>query len=374
LATNTSNRPLRLLHLAACALLLSLGAPTALAQSELPPAVIQSTTLNDAERAQAEQYAAAALELLKSQTWSESKRGRDQLLRPLENTNASVAFRLAYTRVLVPDLERQLAPANPDLTRINALRILGSLATAQAAAAIEPHLADKSPSIRFMAASAAGTALRSLSTGSPALPSGDAVRLVNRLDRQLQTEADPLVLDGLVVALIDATRVEIANYTELRDTAYQKLVTTMSARVQSLPTDTTDEQLLATLLRVGVAARDGLIGRAAISQSLTRDLAAYGGDLITYVVRRAKAGTLPPAGDTPLRLAHEQFVAVGEAAVFFALVSLQPTSRTEPTAIAEKLRDPRPEAEQEMIAEANTLISSVLTRAPLNLPAARFQN
>lgn len=348
--------------------------PAARAQTDLPSTVVQSTSLSEEQKQTAATYATAALELFRSTDWATAKRGRDQLLRPLEETGSqpSVAFRLEYARVLVPVLTTLAGKDNPDLTRLNAIRILGAIATAQSSAAIEPLLNDPAAPIRFMACQAAGTTFRALATGSPALPSGGAVRLVNRLATLAASEKDPTVVDGAVIALADAAKVEIANYAEVREGAFTQIAQTMSARIQALATDSQDTVLLATVLRAGVAARDGLISRTALSAGVSKELGAFGGDLVAYVLRRAKAGHMPAPGSGQLRLTLEQLAATGEANVFYALDSLEPGKPRDPTSVSATIQDGNAATDAEFIPQAEAFIRANLVPPPLSLPADRF--
>lgn len=376
MSTKNLQRRLRT-PLAAFALSLTLlVAPSARAQNELPASVVQSTSLSTGQKEEVTRYATAALTLFKSSVWSETRRGRDQLLRPLEDpqttASVSVSFRLEYSRELVPALSNLAAKGNPDLSRLNAIRILGSIATAQSASAIEPFLSDESAAVRFMACQAAGNTFRVLAASSPALPSGEAVRLANRLATLAASEGDPTVLDGAVLGLIEATKVDITNYTEVRETAFTKLAQTMSARLQALAIDSQDAAILATILRAGVAARDGLIGRTQLSGSVVRELAGFGGDLLAYVMRRTKGGHLPEPGAGTLRSALEQLASTGEANVFYALLSLDPGSRIEPTAISATLQDGRAATDAEFVTQAAAFIREKVVAQPVGLPADRF--
>ncbi len=351
-------------------------APSARAQNELPVSVVQSTSLSGSQKEEVARYAAAALTLFKSSVWSETRRGRDQLLRPLEDpqsaASVSVSFRLEYSRELVPALSSLAAKGNPDLTRLNAIRILGSIATAQSASAIEPFLSDEASAIKFMACQASGNTFRVLAASSPALPSGEAVRLVNRLAALAGAEADTTVLDGAVIGLIEATKVDIANYTEVREGAFLKLAQAMSTRLQALPADSQDSAMLATILRAGVAARDGLIGRTELGNGVVRELAGFGGDLLAYVMRRTRAGHLPAPGAGTLRSALEQLASTGEANVFYALLSLDRGKRIEPTAISATLQDGRAATDAEFVAQAAVFIREKVVAPPVGLPADRF--
>lgn len=360
--------------LAAATLSLALLRPgLAIGQAELPASVVQSPTLSGPQAQEATQYVANALRLFQSQDWSEARRGRDLLIRPLENPNASVAFRLEYGRGIIGPVAALAAADKPDLTRLNAIRVLGSIGTAQAISEVLPYLDDKNPSIRFMATSAAATTFRALAVGNPALPAGDAVRVAERLARLIEREQDVMVLDGAVIALVEAARVEQNGYAELRDAAFTRLATTMGARLRAASLDTQDEALIAAFLRAGVAARDGLsIARTPLSAPVARELAGYGGDLIAYVVRRAQAGQLPPADAGSLRAAHEQLVAVGEATVFFSIITLQTGSTREPTSLATTLSAGTPDSETQFVQQATNLLRTVLPAAPLNLDASRF--
>ncbi len=376
LSTTNLQRRIRTL-LAAMVFALSLSiAPSARAQNELPVSVVQSTSLSGSQKEEVARYAAAALTLFKSSDWSETRRGRDQLLRPLEDpqsaASVSVSFRLEYSRELVPALSSLAAKGNPDLTRLNAIRILGSIATAQSASAIEPFLSDEASAIKFMACQASGNTFRVLAASSPALPSGEAVRLVNRLAALAGAEADTTVLDGAVIGLIEATKVDIANYTEVREGAFLKLAQAMSTRLQALPADSQDSAMLATILRAGVAARDGLIGRTELGNGVVRELAGFGGDLLAYVMRRTQAGHLPAPGAGTLRSALEQLASTGEANVFYALLSLDRGNRIEPTAISATLQDGRATTDAEFVAQAAVFIREKVVAPPVGLPADRF--
>jgi len=352
------------------ALLIS-PAGTASAQADLPAPIIQSTALTDAQKQEIASYANAGLALFRSDTWSEARRGRDQILLPLSDAGVSVAFRLEYSRLLTDAMKAAAAKGQPDVRRLNALRVLGAIATAQSTGPIADHFADTSPSIRFMAAQAAGSAFRALATSSPALPSGDAVRLVNGLAKLVASDADIMVFDGAVIALVEATRVDQSGYGELRDAAFTQMAQTVGARVRAMPTDTTDETLVSAVLRAGIASRDGLsIARTQASDAVSKELAGFGGDLIAYVLRRAQSGQMPPPGSGTLRSALEQLVSVGEANIFFALLNLK--ASRDPTTLADTLKSGAGDAERSFVDQATTLLRTTLTGAPLSFAADRF--
>ena len=51
----------------------------------------------------------------------------------------------------------------------------------------------------------------------------------------------------------------------------------------------------------------------ALSAGVSKELGAFGGDLVAYVLRRAKAGHMPAPGSGQLRLTLEQLASTGEA-------------------------------------------------------------
>lgn len=361
------------LALAAALSLAPLG--VARAQNELPAPTIQSTSLSDAQKQEIATYAAAGLELFKSENWTDARRGRDQLLLPLSDASASVAFRLEYSRLLTETLRTASQAGQPDIRRLNALRVLGSIATAQTTAPISDQLADPSPAIRFMATQAAAATFRALATASPALPSGDAARLVTSLSRLAESEKDVMVFDGAIIAIVEATKVEQSGYAELRDAAFTRLAQSVGARIRALPTEEQNEAMISAILRAGIAARDGLsIARTQASGPVAKELAGFGGDLIAYVLKRTKAGHMPAAGSGTLRSALEQLVSVGEANIFFALnnPNLPGTREITPTTLADTLKSGTADAEKSFADQATALIQSTLTAPPLAFPADRF--
>lgn len=362
------------LALAAALSLAPLG--VARAQNDLPTPTIQSTSLSDAQKQEIATYATAALALFKSENWADARRGRDQLLLPLSDNGASVAFRLEYSRLLTESLRAASQAGQPDIRRLNALRVLGAIATAQTTAPISDQLADPSPAIRFMATQAAASTFRTLATASPALPSGDAARLVTSLSRLAESEKDVMVFDGAIIAMVEATKVEQSGYTELRDAAFTRLAQSVGARIRALPTEEQNEAMISAILRAGIAARDGLsIARTEANGPVAKELAGFGGDLVAYVLRRAAAGQMPAAGSGTLRSALEQLVAVGEANIYFALNNrkLNPAGQgVTPTSLADTLKSGAADAEKSFADQATTLLRTTLTAAPLSFPADRF--
>lgn len=370
LATTILTR-LRLAVVALAVLFVGAAPGVARAQNDLASAVVQSTSLSDGQKQEIAAYASEGLTLFKNTEWIQSRNGRNQLLRPLEDPLVSVAFRLEYSRLLCASLAASAEAGQPDITRLNAIRVLGAIATAQTAEPIARQLADPAPSIRFMATQAAGASFRALATSSPALPAGDAARLVTTLAKLAESEQDVMVMDGAVIALIEATRVELPEYKDLRESAYALLARSVGARLRALPADSTDEAMIAAVLRAGIAARDGLsIARTKASDATSKELAGFGGDLIAYVLKRAKAGQLPAAGSGALRAALEQLVSVGEADIFFALLNLN--AQRDPTTLADTLKAGTADSERLFTEQAASLIQSTLTAPPLTFPADRF--
>lgn len=175
--------------------MLAAGGPGVAA--ELPSGLPAQQTLTQADQDAIAAFAKERVALLAA-SQGEAQAAREALLAPLRG-NVAVAFRLAYSGALMPDLAR-LATGADDRAAFNSLRVAGALATDAAATTIAGALQDARASVRYGGAFASRRLLEEVRANrAGAAGQGQVVR--NALKEAIAAETDPGVVDGLISAL-----------------------------------------------------------------------------------------------------------------------------------------------------------------------------
>lgn len=335
---------------AAASALLGAGAP-ALAQNELPSELIRAGTVSADQAAAIQQFVEREAAGLTGEDPAALVRSRNNLLRPLR-PEASVPFRLKYAESLAPEL-RELSGSDNELKVVNALRIAGELATDQGADLLNSYRGDERPAVRYTAVSGLARTFAALEAGNPALAPERLRPLIEGLGEQLATETHPQVLDAVVRALIEASRLSKQGFAGYRPIAITVLASETGARLQELGGEAADRDLLPALLRAGQAVRDVFVSSvppldANRDGELIKTMGALGGDMLAYVHRRYKAGDFPFAAaedDEAARQAKaearevpSQILTVGEATVIFSISRADPRNPAQSKGLDEQFK------------------------------------
>jgi hypothetical protein len=227
------------------------------------------------------------------------KRSRDVLLRPLQESTVTLAFRGEYAKALIPILEPLLKGA-VDHQAANALRVAGDLATQSV---IDPlilaGLKDPRSSVRYAAAFAAARMYEMVALHSPAITASKLSEVMRTVAELIKTEADPLVLDGLVLAMRSALRVpdkiQDANFTWNTVSA---LADAAAARVAKLASEDKPGAVVAVMLRITLALREAATGaNLAVPEPQRVKILKFCSDAIAIV--RAQKAAAPAAAAKP---------------------------------------------------------------------------
>ncbi|MEM9066228.1 MAG: hypothetical protein AAGB51_12140 [Planctomycetota bacterium] len=246
-------------------------------------------------------------------------RARRELLRPLTNTNATIAFRLAYSRVLSGALERAIA-GGPE-TGIGALRIAGDLASPTGVQLIEQGLRNADSAVRFSAASSAGRTFQAIGRSQPAVSEESLARLAAALSRAIGSDSSAAVADASARALGEAAGIEIQGYDGVAPGATRAVLEGLASRLS-------DPELLAgpvdPLLYVAVARgleiANNRISLANADNSTATLAANVAGHALGLVVR-----DLDDA-DSDTAAALSSLAGTSEAVVYWSAELLRPGS------------------------------------------------
>lgn len=363
----------------------SLGSAPVRAQCDLPRGVVEAAMLSADHERELQRCASANLALLQNDDRAEMKKGRDGLLRPLTNKNASVSFRLKYSEALAPTLGR-LAQDDNEPRAINALIVCGALATTQAAHELDRMLADPRDAVRYSAAGACGRTFSAIDAASPAITAEDAVRLVERLGRQLADETDADVFDRCVRSLMAAGLVTRDGFGRLREQGLGVLAARAGARLKALPIGPGADALLPSFVRAGGALRDAAAnGQLNLNErTVTRPILEFGARAWVHVAQRLEAGQFDQiqAGDEPQVAAGKrdarkvivQVVQVGQATMFFAATRLGAGRAFEPREPMEWVAQADGRGDDLFIRRTGELMGpgGILSKAPFGYPANEF--
>ncbi len=349
---------------------------------DLPPAVVEAATLSGDQEKQIRDCVATNIRLLESDDVNDTKKGRDGLLKPVQNPLSSVAFRLAYSAAAAPELERVAEdPSEPKAIR--ALIVAGALGTTQAANVLDRFRQDARLGVRFSAVASYRRLFLAIHGASPAMAPGDALRVVDGLAQQLSAEQDPDVFDACIRSLIAAGELNRAGFEDVRLAGVEALAREAGKRAKALPINAGADPFLPHLVRAGGALRDAAANlQLSLPQGTSRLIVEFGADLWAHVVKRLEAGDLPviePGNNAAARQAARalpaQVVQVGQATMFFGAARLGDNQAFEQVKPApEWVRQAAPEGDEKFTRRARELIGpgGILTKPPFNFPNNRF--
>lgn len=302
----------------ACAAVL-LPAVAARAQVAQPPdaTVAASDALTPAQNEQIQTFVAARAAGLAGDA-TEIKRTRDDILRPLQGSRVSVAFRLEYAKQIAPALEKAVASGNEQQV-VNGLRIAGELAAPRSMALLTKSLTDPRAAVRYGAAFGIARFLDASGRTGPAASPDQLADLIKALATQAKVEKDALVFDGLVLGLAAAVKVPEASVKGLRVPGLAALAKAGEDRAKALsaaPTDGAALRTVESLFRICGVARTALtdIQQAALPPEARAGCVAMAAATVAACADVEKAG--PTSGVSPGALG--QLRAAAEAVQKFA--------------------------------------------------------
>jgi HEAT repeat protein len=340
------------------------GAPHARAQgSTLKPTTITSPDLTDDQKAEIKGFVDANKEGLMGDPL-EIKKSRNTLLQPFKNQQVSVAFRLEYTRDLLPVLRPLLAAEN-EVKAVNAVRVAGELATAGSVELLTDALNDKREGVRYAAASGFENTFKAMQGTVPVLGGAPALRMVDTVKAALVREKNPRVMEGLVLAFQEASRISEKQVEGMRDAGVKALSEAVVAKVadRKISPDA-DASLRRAILTVRLAVTIQDISAPALQRSTLLAGAEMAGDLLALAAERMKTAAAP---DADLAL----MVNESEKAIFF----IQPQLAASPAPKEFKVWQ---QVQQGNGAEYRKQVlqiigpNGILTTAPFNFKDDRF--
>ena len=177
-----------------------ISAPVAAQFEELSCELVSSDSL-DSAREEITEYAQKWLGVLASDDADLEARveARNMLVEPLTCRDVSVAFRIEYGRALRDRLER-LVRGDEERLAFEACQIAGRIASNETTRALLDGLRADAPSVRCGAAAGLGEVFRSVATGNLAVGNSTVNRMLNGLADAMESEADPLVVENMIVA------------------------------------------------------------------------------------------------------------------------------------------------------------------------------
>ncbi|MCA9303081.1 MAG: hypothetical protein KC996_03060 [Phycisphaerales bacterium] len=299
------------------ALAFLLSAPGAFAQltASLPGSIVQSGSISGAARQQIQEYVDALSGPLNSDDVRDASRAREQLVRPLEDRDVSVAFRQAYSQSLATMLSAQ-SDSDDIQQQLLALRLAGELATSDALRVIRKHLSSGDNGVRLFAIGRVQRVFEMTAAHGPAISSTEAAELIRLVSEKGKKSADPIELDGIVRALAAGSALPGADMSRPRNQSIGAIEAVVSPILRGLkPSDDTESGY-----------RLGLRAASAITASIndlnsTPDAASLkasiglAGDILSVPLRQILAGQRLEGSERELTV---RTVQSAEALLYFA--------------------------------------------------------
>lgn len=364
---------------AVAALLTTVVVGGAWAQGDITPELRRSAQLSGEQISTVQRFIRDNTGSLASDNPQMVRRNRTALLEHLTDIQASPAFRVEFSKAIVP-LLKPLVASEADLTVVNALVLAGDVATGDSMLILRDALKSAKPAIRYQAAFGMRRTFEALaSMATPTLRSDQAEEGVSDLTKQLSVEADELVIDGLTYATIEAAKAP-----GLRNFALLRLCETLSVKLKSMSGGR--EQFAGALLRAGVGVRDALSATQVggqggqsgpLSAEATRACAELGGQLIAYCVRSVENKALPMAqrGEAgySVREVYAQLATTAENIVLLA-ATLQGVQAPQSRRIGDRLKTSTTSGDVSFGEDARLLVgkAGLLSKPPFSFDPTTF--
>jgi hypothetical protein len=365
-----------------CALLGALAAPAVAQQRDLPAEVVRGQPQPE----QLQAYVDENVALLSSQDPREVSRGRTMLLRPLDDRQASVRFRDAYSATLLPKLE-PLVAGSSEMNGINALVVAGALATKPATLLIEQYSQDPRVAVRYAASAALGRTFRAISDSAPAIVGSEAAALVQRLAGRLATEESADVFDAEVRSLIRAADITRDGYQAASAAALSGMARGVSDKLSKLTGLADDDTFVGAANRAAGTLRDAAGNNARPMTPEQLKLAAeLGGRIWGWVFKGISGGHIPlidpnasPADAEKARQRREfasKTLSAAQGVIAIALGRLQPgqpdpfQGNDTPELVKQATRD----SDSRVLQKSREYLgpAGVMSRPPLSFEAGTF--
>ena len=354
----------------AAATALLLAAPAHAQGDSLPTDIRRAPQLTAAQEQAVQAFVSEHVKNLASDNPQFIKRDRTALLEPLADLEASPKFRFTYAEALLPTLETLAGNAN-ELVVINAMVIAGDLATAQGVGYLTKGLAATKPAVRYQAAFGLRRTFEALAAmPSPTVNDEQRTSAIESIAGRIKDEADPVVLDGLVFAALEATKAPAT-----RNAAMTQLGRVMGVKTRTLGGKAAPDTVAQVLLRAGAGLRDSLasVQSGQVSDDALMASADAAGAMIAYCARAVEANSLP-AAQAAAREIHAQLATTCEN-VLLLVATLKPgAAAPESRKIGDKIRAGTAESDQAFVKDAVALVGrqGLLSKPPFGFAADSF--
>lgn len=316
---------------------LLLSAPSAFAQltASLPGSIVQSGTVSPAARQQIQSYVESVSGSLDSDDIRDAARAREQLVRPLEDRDVSVAFRQAYGQALAPVLSAH-SDSDDVQKQLLALRLAGELATSDSLRILRKHLKSDDAGIRLFSIGRVQRVFEMTAAHGLAISSSEATDLVRLITKESESTTDPIELDGIVRALAAGASLPGADLTGARNLSVQSMEGVVSPILRGLePTDDT-ESAYRLALRAASAMTSSIIDvNASTNPASLKSSIGLAGDILSVPLRQIFAGYDLEGEERELTV---RAVQSADALLYFARKSQSGGSQVAQTSFSEMLQ------------------------------------
>ena len=299
----------------AAALLLSVPSATAQVSSSLPGSIVQSGTVSGAARQQITDFVESVTGSLDSDDIRNAARAREQLLRPLQDRDVSVAFRQAYGEALGSMLD-SYSESEDVQQRLLALRVGGELATSDSVRIIRKHLTSSDAGIRLFSIGRVQRVFEMTSAHGPAISSSEATGLVRLIAKQAESTADPIELDGIVRALAAGASLPGSDLSGARNASVQSMESVVSPILRGLEPNGDTQTAYRLALRAASAMTGSIIDvNASTDAAALKASIGLAGDMLSVPLRQIFAGYELEGAERELAIRSVQSA---EALLYFA--------------------------------------------------------
>lgn len=265
--------------------------PVASGQVDPLPDPCNVAALSPDQTQQIDLYVSKRIDDLGSDDAMSRERARRELLTPLRRPCISVTFRLGYAKAAQPGLE-QLASTSDDEVAINALMVLGELATSSSISSIQSQTSDSRLAVRYAAIVAMTRSFAAARSRAPALTDSQTNAAVSHLADRLAEESNTQVVDAIVRSLLAAAAIDRDGFSSTQQAALAALSSHIGERLRQADDANRPVLMLSSMRVVEYFARI-LSSAGSVSTATAQDGSAIAGEILAHVAARANAGQIP---------------------------------------------------------------------------------
>lgn len=356
-------------------LALSGASPVAWGQCVIPEETVKAPVLNETQKSEVRRCAEENARDLDHAEPDKRKNARRLVLTPIENPAVSASFRVEYGNQLAPRLTALVRSGDERIATLG-LAIAGEIGSEPCVPLLLQNLKADRPALRYAAAfGMRRTFDATRGTGGASVQSATVLRMVESLAEQAKAEKDGLVLQAIVAALQQASRVPSNVAASAAASSVQAISSGMGGNLKSRNGAMADTATNTAFLKAVVAIRDALAAPGMnVDEATGRAAAEFAGHVVAYPALALQNQSLPDGAGEPRNEAAEMSAAAQTLIQFVGSSLRQGFQLPAGLDLKRKLLVATRDGDAKFVLDARGIAGSegVLTKPPFGFAANTF--